>query len=770
MMKSSESERDPKRPTIGILLILAAYLALGVTYSLVTPLFEASDEMWHYPFVKHLADGHSLPVQQVGVEQPWRQEGSQPPLYYALAALVTSWIDTSDMSQVLWRNPHADIGIPKLDGNVNMVIHTAREGWPYRGTVLAVRLIRWLSVLMGAATVYCTYLIGRDLGRLVLSNPEQFGKIALQEALACGAAAFVAFNPMFLFISGSINNDNLATTLSAFALWRTLRLLEGEDRPKHLLLLGLTLGLAALSKASALGLFPLVALALLIAAWRARPQSALLDWRKLFYGGAAIFGLAALVAGWWFWRNWRLYGDPLGLNAFVAIVGPRYPVPTLRQLWGERVGFTMSFWGFFGGMNVPMAQWLYRLLDVLAALSLPGLALFFWQERRKLTGASWLKLLFIAAWPAVVFVSLIRWTLMTIATQGRLMFAAISAIATLMVLGWMYLAPRRYRAAPVLTVSVLFFALAVAAPFVFIAPAYARPPLLSEQDIPSEVTRAQARFGDRMELVGYRLATDTTHPGETLAVTLYWRALAKMETNYSVFVHLLGENDLILGQRDMYPGHGTYPTSLWQAGDLIADTYIVPVSPATLAPATSQFEIGLYQLETQTRLKVTGNDGASLGDAVRFGKIEIAPRASVDGLPNPVYFNLDNQIALVGYAVDRTALSPGETLRLTLYWRAIGKTKANYSVFTHILGENHQLWAQKDAWPQNGNAPTSIWKLGQTIEDQYDLVVKNDAPAGAWDIEIGMYSETGQRLNLLGEGGHVQDNRILLGKVRIVRP
>jgi hypothetical protein len=272
-------------------------------------------------------------------------------------------------------------------------------------------------------------------------------------------------------------------------------------------------------------------------------------------------------------------------------------------------------------------------------------------------------------------------------------------------------------------------------------------------------------------LVRYRLATDIARPGEAVTVTLYWRALAVMDEDYSVFVHLLGENDLILGQRDMYPGHGTYPTSLWKPGELIADTYAVPISPATLAPATAQIEVGLYELETQVRLKAVGSDGVSLGDAVRFGKIQIVPRSSADGLPNPVYFNLDNQIALVGYSVDRTALKPGETLHLTLYWRAIGKIKYNYSVFTHILGENHQLWAQKDAWPQNGNAPTLTWKLGQTIEDPYELVVKADAPAGAWDVEIGVYlGETGQRLGLLGEGGHVQDNRILLGKVRIVRP
>ncbi|HOG46951.1 MAG TPA: hypothetical protein PLB78_09950, partial [Anaerolineae bacterium] len=108
----------------GIWLVVLAFVVLGTVYSVVTPLFEASDELWHYPFVKHLADGGSLPEQDPAHLGPWRQEGSQPPLYYALAAAITRWVPTGDLDQILVRNPHADIGIPRPDGNANMVVHT----------------------------------------------------------------------------------------------------------------------------------------------------------------------------------------------------------------------------------------------------------------------------------------------------------------------------------------------------------------------------------------------------------------------------------------------------------------------------------------------------------------------------------------------------------------------------------------------------------------------------------------------------------------------
>ena len=142
-----------------------------------------------------------------------------------------------------------------------------------------------------------------------------------------------------------------------------------------------------------------------------------------------------------------------------------------------------------------------------------------------------------------------------------------------------------------------------------------------------------------------------------------------------------------------------------------------------------------------------------------------------EGIPNPVYFNLDNRIALVGYDMDRTALRPGETLRLTLFWKALCLLDKNYTVFTHVLGPGDSIWAQKDAWPQDGAAPTSTWQVGQVIRDPYDLTVKPETPGGVYEVEVGMYlGETLERLGVLGSGGHLQDSRILLNRVRVVRP
>jgi hypothetical protein len=133
-----------------------------------------------------------------------------------------------------------------------------------------------------------------------------------------------------------------------------------------------------------------------------------------------------------------------------------------------------------------------------------------------------------------------------------------------------------------------------------------------------------------------------------------------------------------------------------------------------------------------------------------------------------VRFNLGNQIALVGYALEGRTVGPGEEIHLTLYWEALAEMERDYTVFTHVIGERDRIWAQVDSQPQGGAAPTSTWSRGQILVDEYHLLVEPDTPPGVYDIEVGLYlAATGERLGLLDEAGHWTDSRVLLTKVRV---
>lgn len=137
-------------------------------------------------------------------------------------------------------------------------------------------------------------------------------------------------------------------------------------------------------------------------------------------------------------------------------------------------------------------------------------------------------------------------------------------------------------------------------------------------EAPSMSHQVGGRLGDRVELLGYDLSADLVAPGETFVVTLYWRALAEMRTDYTVFTHLLAPDGSMTGQRDRQPVGGTYPTSLWVPGEVIRDAYEIPVR-VDASEGEHRLEVGLYVAATGTRLSVEG----SLDDAVSLRTVTV---------------------------------------------------------------------------------------------------------------------------------------------------
>jgi len=294
---------------------------------------------------------------------------------------------------------------------------------------------------------------------------------------------------------------------------------------------------------------------------------------------------------------------------------------------------------------------------------------------------------------------------------------------------------------------------------------------LSERELAAIPHRLDVDFGGRMRLLGYELETNEVHPGEPLRLTLYWECMSPMNRDWSVFLHLLDENELVVAQRDRYPGQGLLATRLLAPGQTFADRYVLPIPATAYAPSDTTLEIGLFDVRTNERLPASSADGEALGDHLRFEHIRIVPWPGE--VPNPVSFNFGDKMRLIGYNLDRRVVAPGETLHLTLYWECLAKMDEDYSVFTHVLGEQDTIWAQMDSVPRRGAAPTSGWTVGQIIEDSYDLTVRQDTPPAVYDIEIGVYLPRPPdypRLRVISPDGRVVDNRVLLGKVRVVNP
>jgi hypothetical protein len=124
---------------------------------------------------------------------------------------------------------------------------------------------------------------------------------------------------------------------------------------------------------------------------------------------------------------------------------------------------------------------------------------------------------------------------------------------------------------------------------------------------------AGANFADQIELLGY----DAVQQGMALAVTLYWRCIQPPDANYTAFVHLLDASGNTIAQHDSQPQGGAYPTSVWDAAEVVVDEHAVPL-PSGLAPGAFRLRVGLYEPATGERLPVVGD-----GDSVELGPVEL---------------------------------------------------------------------------------------------------------------------------------------------------
>jgi hypothetical protein len=113
-------------------------------------------------------------------------------------------------------------------------------------------------------------------------------------------------------------------------------------------------------------------------------------------------------------------------------------------------------------------------------------------------------------------------------------------------------------------------------------------------------------LGESIIARGYELTND----GETLHLELYWEARSGVTHDYKVFVHTLDSSGKILQQVDREPLDGVYPTSAWQAGQVVRETFLLPSTNGQVA-----IEFGLYDAGKGKRLARAdgGGDSISIG-------------------------------------------------------------------------------------------------------------------------------------------------------------
>ncbi len=215
--------------------------------------------------------------------------------------------------------------------------------------------------------------------------------------------------------------------------------------------------------------------------------------------------------------------------------------------------------------------------------------------------------------------------------------------------------------------------------------------------------------------------------------------------------------------RELNAGDTLRLVTYWSA----AYPAMVSVRVAGLISTTLQMPAGaLLRYENDFAIPPdAAGDFAVTVNQITLARVRISPRAAIANavsIAHPVDYRFGDAIHLVGYDLPVANYRAGDTVPITLYWRADRPIDQSYTAFVHVLGAqfnpltNNPLWGQIDRVPRDGAYPTTAWLPNEIVPDAYRVPIDSHLPAGAYKIEIGLYDPaTGARLPVDAGGDSV---------------
>ncbi len=458
------------------LYVLVALNMIG--WSLVTPAFQAPDEVDQFAYVQSLVERGQQPTPY---PESTRLRWSTSEQNGLLGAAIFTDHQVQD-SRAPWLP--ADVatyrrivrassnrtddggGFTTMSGYGPLYYLLDAPGYLVapRGSVFTeLGWMRIVSALIGALAAVFTFALLREL-------------VPARQWPATLAGLLVGFQPMYGFLSGAVNNDIGVDAAAAAAVWLTVRLVRRGFEWPTVAGLGVVLGLLPYFKPSGFDLYPIAVFAVLVvlwrdrAKWRARPAAAARAVGALVVVFAVVYGVVTALSG-------ALAAPrPAGAQASVTTAGGtisaviHHPTSYLTYLWEEvfprlpfmhahfptgtsvfKVVLVERAWASFGWVDVQFGSWVYVVLEVAIGVTVV-LAVIAFVRYRAWLARRWPEVVIVVATPVLViagyaaafYTSTQRGV---VAEMGRYVFPALSAVSAMVVGALHAFGPRRAVAA-----------------------------------------------------------------------------------------------------------------------------------------------------------------------------------------------------------------------------------------------------------------------------------------------------------------------------------
>ncbi len=142
-------------------------------------------------------------------------------------------------------------------------------------------------------------------------------------------------------------------------------------------------------------------------------------------------------------------------------------------------------------------------------------------------------------------------------------------------------------------------------------------PVARTYELPTPEFRAEGCFGDRLCVLGY----DVDRRDDHLDFTFYWQAARLMEQDYVISTRLLDPSSgAAVWQNDAVPRDWSYPTTWWDAGEVVSDTRGCDLSG--VPPGRYQLAVVVYEPRSGEELTASST-GQPAGQVLLLGKVDV---------------------------------------------------------------------------------------------------------------------------------------------------
>ena len=240
---------------------------------------------------------------------------------------------------------------------------------------------------------------------------------------------------------------------------------------------------------------------------------------------------------------------------------------------------------------------------------------------------------------------------------------------------------------------------------------------------------------DGARLLGVDVDREAARAGERLRVSLFWERAGAVVGPREVSVIVRRPGGAALHEWRGAPVDGTYPLAEWKPGEVVRDTWDL-VLPASLPAGQVELAAGLAGV------------GQPVAQHVALGSVAI--QAADRQLTEPdLRARLDASFAsgaeLLGLDYKVRRVRAGDTVDLTLVWRARGPIGSDQTVALGLLDEAGRVVAQQESEPAGGKRPTSGWTADEYVEDGWRFRLPRDLPRGRVRLAVSLVDPVANR-------------------------